>query len=154
MGGVSGDSVAKTSPASTVVRSFRGPWSALQKDSGIPPLPFAPFSKATLTSANAFNEPGSYKSYIAKIYGGLQVSGQEGPAGRPDIQGIDEGFGGYIRLIWQMQELPTDETAIAWNDAGVQELNTQLWGSNNQFLGAMYGRVFFQVGLVNGTRTS
>jgi hypothetical protein len=105
--------------------------------------------KSTLTNANAFNEPGSYKAYIAKIYGGLQVSGQEGPAGRPDIQGIDEGFGGYIRLIWQMQELPTDETAIAWNDAGVQELNTQLWGSNNQFLGAMYGRVYFQVGLVN-----
>jgi starch-binding outer membrane protein, SusD/RagB family len=105
--------------------------------------------KSTLTSANAFNEPGSYKAYIAKIYGGLQLSGQEGPAGRPDIQGIDEGFGGYIRLIWQMQELPTDEAAIAWNDAGVQELNTQLWGSNNQFLGAMYGRVYFQVGLVN-----
>jgi hypothetical protein len=105
--------------------------------------------KSTLTSANAFNEPGSYKAFIAKIYGGLQVSGQEGPAGRPDIQGIDEGFGGYIRLIWQMQELPTDEAAIAWTDAGVQELNTQGWGSNNQFLGAMYGRVFFQVGLVN-----
>ena len=51
--------------------------------------------KSTLTSANAFNEPGSYKAFIAKIYGGLQVSGQEGPAGRPDIQGIDEGFGGY-----------------------------------------------------------
>jgi hypothetical protein len=105
--------------------------------------------KSTLTNVNAFNEPGSYKAFIAKIYGGLQVSGQEGPAGRPDIQGIDEGFGGYIRLIWQMQELPTDEAAIAWNDAGVQELNTQLWGSNNQFLGAMYGRVYFQVGLVN-----
>ena len=48
-----------------------------------------------------------------------------------------------------MQELPTDETAIAWNDEGVQELNTQLWSSSNQFLQAMYGRVFFQVGLVN-----
>ena len=105
--------------------------------------------KSTLTDANAFNEPGSYKAYIAKIYGGLQVSGQEGPAGRPDIQGIDEGFGGYIRLIWQMDELPTDEVAIAWNDQGVQELNTQLWSSSNQFLGAMYGRVYFQVGLVN-----
>ncbi|HUQ82859.1 MAG TPA: RagB/SusD family nutrient uptake outer membrane protein [Gemmatimonadaceae bacterium] len=105
--------------------------------------------KSNLTSANAFNEPASYKAFIAKIYGGLQVSGQEGPSGRPDIQGIDEGFGGYLRLIWQMQELPTDETAIAWNDAGVQELNTQLWGSSNQFLGAMYGRVFFQVGLAN-----
>ena len=105
--------------------------------------------KSSLTNVNAFNEPSSYKAFIAKIYGGLQVSGQEGPAGRPDIQGIDEGFGGYIRLIWQMQELPTDETAIAWNDAGVQELNTQLWSSSNQFLQAMYGRVFFQVGLVN-----
>ena len=55
-------------------------------------------------------------------------------AGLPDIQGIDEGFSQYIRLLWQMEELPTDETAIAWNDQGVQELNTQLWSSNNQFL--------------------
>ena len=49
MGGVSGDSVAKTSPASTVVRSLRGPWSALQKDAGMPPRPLLPFSKAMPT---------------------------------------------------------------------------------------------------------
>src|SRR5215212_10113688 len=105
--------------------------------------------KSTISSTNVFNEPSAYRAFLAKIYGGLQVSGQEGPAGRPDIQGIDEGFGGYIRLIWQMQELPTDKTAIAWNDQGVQELNTQLWSSSNQFLQAMYSRVYFQVGLVN-----
>ena len=105
--------------------------------------------KSTITSTNVFNEPSSYKAFLAKIYGGLQVTGQEGPAGRPDIQGIDEGFSHYIRLIWQMDELPTDEAAIAWNDAGVQELNTQRWGDNNQFLGAMYSRIFFQVAMVN-----
>ena len=49
MGGVSGESVAKTSPASTVVRSRRGPCSALQKDAGMPPLPLLPFSKAMPT---------------------------------------------------------------------------------------------------------
>ena len=49
MGGVSGESVPKTSPASTVVRSRRGPWSALQKDAGMPPLPLLPFSKAMPT---------------------------------------------------------------------------------------------------------
>ena len=48
-----------------------------------------------------------------------------------------------------MEEFSTDEAVIAWNDAGVQELNTQLWSSSNQFLGAMYSRVFFQVSLAN-----
>lgn len=105
--------------------------------------------KSTVSSSNIFNDPGSYRAFIAKIYGGLQVTGQEGPAGKADIEGIDEGFSQYIRLLWQMQELPTDEAAIAWNDAGVQELNTQLWASSNQFLGAMYSRIYFQVSLVN-----
>ena len=77
------------------------------------------------------------------------MSGQAGPAGNADIQGIDEGFSQYVRLYWQMEEFSTDEAVIAWNDAGVQELNTQLWSSSNQFLSAMYSRVFFQVSLAN-----
>jgi hypothetical protein len=105
--------------------------------------------KSTVGSTTVFSDTNSYKQFIAKIYGGLQVSGQQGPAGLPDIQSNDEGFSQYIRLLWQMEELPTDETAIAWNDQGVQELNTQLWSSRNGFLVAMYYRVFFQVSLVN-----
>ncbi|MHB0948491.1 MAG: RagB/SusD family nutrient uptake outer membrane protein [Gemmatimonadaceae bacterium] len=105
--------------------------------------------KSTVSSANIFNEPGSYRLFLAKLYGGLAVTGQEGPAGSGDIAGIDEGFSHYLRLWWQMEELPTDEAAIAWNDAGVQELNTQLWSSSNQFLVAMYYRIFFQVSLAN-----
>jgi hypothetical protein len=105
--------------------------------------------KSTIGSTAVFSDTNSYKAFIAKIYGGLQTSGQQGPAGLPDITTNDEGFSQYIRLLWQMQELPTDETAIAWNDQGVQELNTQLWSSNNQFLISMYYRVYFQVGLVN-----
>ncbi len=105
--------------------------------------------KSTVSSANIFNEAGSYRAFLAKMYAGLAVTGQQGPAGAGDISGIDEGFSHYIRLIWQMQELPTDEAGIAWNDAGVQELNTQLWSSSNQFLVSMYYRIFFQVSLVN-----
>lgn len=105
--------------------------------------------KSTVTGANIFNDPSSYRAFIARIYAGLQVTGQEGPAGRPDISSPDEGFTQYIRLYWQMQELPTDEVGIAWGDDGVQQLNTQIWGSSNQFLVNMYYRVFFQVSLVN-----
>lgn len=105
--------------------------------------------KSTVTSENIFNDPNSYRAYLAKLYAGLAVSGQQGPAGREDIRGIDEGFSQYLRLYWQMQELPTDEAVIAWNDAGVQELNTQIWSSSNQFLVAMYYRIYFQVAHAN-----
>ncbi|HEY0243619.1 MAG TPA: RagB/SusD family nutrient uptake outer membrane protein [Gemmatimonadaceae bacterium] len=105
--------------------------------------------KSTVTGANVFNDPSSYRAFLAKIYSGLAVTGQQGPAGKADIQGIDEGFSQYVRLLWQMQELPTDEAVIAWNDTGVQELNTQIWGTSNQFLQAMYYRIFFQVAMVN-----
>jgi hypothetical protein len=105
--------------------------------------------KSTVTGANVFNDPSSYRAFLARIYAGLAVTGQQGPAGKADIQGIDEGFSHYVRLLWQMQELPTDEAVIAWNDQGVQELNTQIWGTSNQFLGSMYYRIFFQVSMVN-----
>ena len=105
--------------------------------------------KSTVSSANIFSEEASYTAFLARIYAGLAVTGQQGPAGSADISGIDEGFSHYLRLVWQMEELPTDEAAIAWNDQGVQELNTQLWSSSNQFLGAMYYRIYFQVGLAN-----
>jgi len=105
--------------------------------------------KSTIGNTAVFTDTNSYKAFIAKIYGGLQASGQQGPAGLPDITTNDEGFSQYVRLLWQMEELPTDETAIAWNDQGVQELNTQLWSSNNNFLISMYYRVYFQVAMVN-----
>jgi hypothetical protein len=105
--------------------------------------------KSSIASTNVFSEETSYKSFLAKIYGGLALSGQQGPAGNSDISGLDEGFSQYLRLWWQMEELPTDEAAIAWNDGPIQELNTQIWSSSNSFLGAMYYRIYFQVSMVN-----
>jgi starch-binding outer membrane protein, SusD/RagB family len=105
--------------------------------------------KSTITSANIFNDPNSYKAFIAKVYAGLAVSGQQGPAGNPDISGIDEGFSQYLRLYWESEELPTDEAAIAWNDVGLPEMNTQLWAASNSFVVAMYYRIYFQIGMAN-----
>lgn len=105
--------------------------------------------KSSISSTNVFSEPNAYKQFLAKIYGGLALSGQSGPAGSGDIQGLDEGFSQYLRLLWQMEELPTDEAVIAWNDGPLQELNTQAWGSSNAFLGSMYYRIYFQVAMAN-----
>ncbi len=105
--------------------------------------------KSTITDANIFSDPASYRAFLAKIYAGLAVSGQQGPAGQPDISGIDEGFSQYLRLYWEAQELPTDEAVIGWGDVGLPEMNTQLWASSNSFVVAMYYRVYFQIGMAN-----
>jgi hypothetical protein len=104
---------------------------------------------STITDTNYFNDPSSYRAFLAKIYAGLAVSGQQGPSGKPDIQGIDEGFSQYVRLYWSAQELPTDEAVIGWTDVGLPELNTQLWASSNSFVVSMYYRLAFQVSLAN-----
>src|SRR5256885_14675130 len=104
---------------------------------------------STVTESNIFNDPSSYQAFIAREYAGLAVSGQQGPAGLPDISGIDEGFSQYLRLYWEHEELPTDEAGIAWGDIGLPEMNTQTWTSSSRMVVAMYYRILFQVSLAN-----
>ena len=104
---------------------------------------------STITDVTYFDDPSSYRAFLARIYAGLAVSGQRGPAGDADIDGIDEGFSQYWRIYWQLQELPTDEAVIAWGDVGIPEMNTQLWASSNIFVVSMYYRVAFQVSMAN-----
>ncbi|HTX88709.1 MAG TPA: RagB/SusD family nutrient uptake outer membrane protein [Bacteroidales bacterium] len=86
---------------------------------------------------------------MAKLYAGLSVSGQQGPSGNPDISGIDEGFGEYMRALWYHQELPTDEAVIGWNDQTIKNFHYQTWGSSDVFIAAMYYRIFYQISLCN-----
>ncbi|HTY05209.1 MAG TPA: RagB/SusD family nutrient uptake outer membrane protein [Gemmatimonadales bacterium] len=105
--------------------------------------------KSIVSNANFFADPSSYKEFLAKIYVGLAVGGQSGGDGNTDIQYIDGGFSQYMRLYWELEELPTDEAVIAWGDQTLPEINTQGWNSSNRFTSAMYYRVFFQVGMAN-----
>jgi hypothetical protein len=104
---------------------------------------------STVTEDNVFKDPASYRAFLAKIYAGLAVSGQQGPAGAPDLTNLDEGFSQYLRLYWEHEELPTDEAVIAWGDLGLPELNTQRWGTDNGFISTMYNRIYYQVALAN-----
>lgn len=102
------------------------------------------------TSSEAFfKDPSSYKQFLAKLYAGLAVSGQNGPAGSPDISGIDEGESQYIRGLWVMQELTTDEAIIAWNDKTIKNFHYQSWTSQDEYINATFNRLDFQVKLCN-----
>ncbi len=101
------------------------------------------------TAASAFEDPAAYKQFLAKLYAGFAVSGQDGPAGNPDLTGLDEGFSQYMRLYWMMQELTTDEAVIGWNDGTIKDLHAQNWTSGNEFIRTMYSRIMYQIAQSN-----
>jgi starch-binding outer membrane protein, SusD/RagB family len=108
--------------------------------------------KSTVSGANIWNDPNSYAEYMAKLYGGLVLTGQigpNGPGGEGDISQIDEGTSEYLRLNWYLEELPTDEAVIGWNDPGVPDLNLWKWTSTDVIANAMYYRVYYQAVLAN-----
>jgi hypothetical protein len=108
-----------------------------------------PLDKDVITSESVYKNPDSYKQVLAKLYGGLALSGQQGPHGDVDLAGMDEGFGQYNRGFWYAQEFPTDESVVGWNDLGIRDLHYMNWSSSNQFLMTLYYRVFYQVSLCN-----
>ncbi|MBS9523255.1 RagB/SusD family nutrient uptake outer membrane protein [Litoribacter ruber] len=110
-------------------------------------LDLEPFNE--LTSIQVYEDFDNYIQVLAKLYGGLAVSGQSGPDGRGDIGGQDEGASTYLRAYWKLQQLPTDEAIIAWNDEGLPTLNTMTYSADNGFIAAMYYRIFYQITLAN-----
>ncbi|HEU4632342.1 MAG TPA: RagB/SusD family nutrient uptake outer membrane protein [Flavisolibacter sp.] len=102
-----------------------------------------------VTSEVVFSTPDGYKQVLAKVYGAFALTGNQGPAGNGDVQGIDEGFSDFFRLFWKAQELSTDEAVIAWGDVGIQDFHNMNWSSNNSFLTGLYYRCLYQITLCN-----
>ncbi len=105
--------------------------------------------KSTTTPPVLFQDESAYEAFIARVYAGLAVTGQQGPAGAADISSLDEGFSNYLRQYWQLQELTTDEAVIGWGDEGLPDLHAHTWTAANQFVRAMYYRIFYQVSIAN-----
>src|SRR5258705_2996855 len=79
------------------------------------------------TAEDLYSTVDGYKSALAKIYGGLALTGNNGPDGNGDLVGIDEGFSSYLRNLWNLEELPTDEAVIAWNDQTIKDFHDMDW---------------------------
>jgi hypothetical protein len=108
-----------------------------------------PLDKDEVTSASVYENPENYVKVLAKLYSGLALSGQQGPAGKNDISGMDEGFGQYLRGYFYCQELPTDEALIGWNDATLRDFHDVDWTASDGFISTFYYRVFYQISACN-----
>jgi hypothetical protein len=110
-----------------------------------------PIDPNVSTENNVFKDPDAYKMALAKIYSTYAINGQQGDGGgKPDIEGIDENFGNYLRQYWVHQELPTDEAIMAWDDATIKNFHWHTWAPNDVFVSAMYNRIFLTITISNG----
>ena len=102
-----------------------------------------------LNTESVYGDPANYIKVLAKCYAGFNLSGNPGT---PDVfagQGKDEGETSYLRAYWYLQELTTDEAAVAWNSVPLQELNRTSWTSSNDLINNSYTRIFYEVALCN-----
>jgi hypothetical protein len=113
-------------------------------------LDIVPIDEDYNTSEKLYRNPENYKGVLAKLYAGLAVTGQQGPAGAGDLVGKDEGFSSYLRNYWKAQELTTEEAINSWvNDIGLSDYHEMDWDANNQFVDGMYYRIYYQIPLAN-----
>ena len=110
-----------------------------------------PLDEEELVSEVVFgSELDSYQELLAKIYAGLAISGNSGGDGDPDVAGVDGGSqASFLRGLWNLQQLPTDEAHCAWNDVGIPDLNYITWTSSNVFIKGFYYRLYYQINLAN-----
>jgi hypothetical protein len=109
------------------------------------------FPQNDLTPEKVYVNASGYKSVLAKIYATLSITGNQGPAGQPDIGGgLDEGSQvAFIRMFFNCQELPTDEAVVAWNDQTIQNFHAMRWNSEDPFLKGIYARPIYNITLIN-----
>jgi starch-binding outer membrane protein, SusD/RagB family len=104
-----------------------------------------------ISGTTAYDNAADIKGILAKLYGGLTLSGQDPTAAYPtaDIQSSDVGSNVYFRNWWEANELPTDEAKIAWNDGDLQQYNTMNWTPDMTYVVLWYNRIFYEVSLCN-----
>ncbi len=87
---------------------------------------------------------------FAKIYSGLALTGNQGPAGQPDIADTDEGASGLMRMMFNINELSSDEAICAWTgDTDVFPLNYARFTPSNGVVLNMFNRLYIQIAQCN-----
>jgi len=91
------------------------------------------------------NEPSLY----TKCYATMALAGNTGANGDCDIDGLDGGTTGFVRQLWNANELTTDEAICAWGDPGIPQFNYNQWDSSHPMLQGFYYRLTTSISYCN-----
>lgn len=76
-----------------------------------------------------------------KCYANLAMAGNSTGDGEADIDGLDGGTSGFIRQLWNSNELTTDEAICHWGDDGVRQYCYNTYDASHPMLNGFYARL-------------
>ena len=84
-----------------------------------------------------------------KCYANMALAGNTGADGDCDIDGLDGGTTGFVRQLWNANELTTDEGICAWGDPGIDQFNYNTWDASHPMLQGFYYRLYAGINYCN-----
>ncbi len=84
-----------------------------------------------------------------KCYAVIGVAGNYGANGGSDVDGIDGGTSGYVRQMWNANELTTDEAICCWGDDGIPQFNFNTYDADHPMLAGFYYRLYTAITFCN-----
>ena len=76
-----------------------------------------------------------------KCYANLAMSGNSTGDDQCDIDGLDGGTAGFIRQLWNSNEMTTDEAICHWSDAGIREFCYNTYDDSHPMLNGLFARL-------------
>ena len=76
-----------------------------------------------------------------KCYANMALAGNGGANGDCDIDGLDGGTTGFIRQLFNSNELTTDEAICGWGDEGVASFCYNTYNASHPMLNGFYARL-------------
>lgn len=83
----------------------------------------------------------SVEGLFNKCYANIAMAGNGGANGDCDIDGIDGGTTGYVRQMWNSNELPTDEAINGWGDDGIEQSCFNTYDESHPMLNGYFARL-------------
>lgn len=110
-----------------------------------------PLDNNQLVNEQVYKTKDGYTGVLAKCYASLILTGQQGgDGGNGDLEGANEGYSGYVRLLFYLQELNTDEFLMPSSSNGLRKcLNLQWDASNASVVTWTYQRLYMSIAYCN-----
>lgn len=110
-----------------------------------------PLDNNQLVSSQVYSTADGYMGVLAKCYSSLILTGQQGgDGGNGDLLGANEGYSGYMRLLFYLEELDTDNFLMPSSSNGLRRcLNCDWDASNASVVKWTYQRLYMVIAYCN-----